>query len=199
VAVPKPGDYTYTLSGSTQSLLLNQTDPPGAVLVVSFGQPVAQAGGSQVTAVARSPQEAAVISTTYLYGSGQVAVTDSSLSYPGLATYDCAYAPPPVLLPNPLRVGALPVSSWGDAQCAGTLNVDVMDAETVTAAGQTWSVFRVHTVLQYQAQGLNATMDTTALYSPALGTVVTSDASSSGTLSGQNFSTQQVTALTNHP
>lgn len=197
--MPKPGDYTYALSGSTQSLLLNQTDPAGSVLVVSFGQPVPQAGASQITAVARSPQEAAVISTTYLYGAAQVAVTESSLSYPGLATYDCTYSPPPVFLPNPLRVGALPVSSWSGSQCSGTLSVDVVDAETVTAAGQTWPVFRVHTVLAYQAQGLNATMDTTALFSPALGTVVTSDGTSTGTLSGQDFSTQQATTLTNHP
>ena len=199
MSVPKPGDYTYALSGSTQSLLLNQTDPPGSVLVVTFGQPIAQAGGSQITAVARSPQEPASVSTTYLYGPAQVALTDSSLSYPGLATYDCTYSPPPVFLPNPLTVGAVPASSWSGAQCSGTLNVDVVDAETVTAAGQAWPVFRVHSVLQYQAQGLSATMDTTALYSPSLGTVVTSVASSSGTLSGQAFSTQQVTTLTNHP
>lgn len=194
LAAPKAGTYTYALSGSSTSALGTQQDPSGSVLTVNFSQ-----SGSQITGVATSPAQQASLSTTYVLGPSAETLAASSISYPGVGTYSCTYSPPPVFLPNPLTVGAQPSQSWSGGQCSGSITVNVVDQETVSAAGQSWPVFRVHTVIQYTAQSLSATMDNTATYSPTLGTVITSDGTTNGSAGGYSFSTHQVTTLTSHP
>lgn len=199
--MPAAGNYAYSLTGGTQGILLGPppTDPAGSSLTINVSQPVPQSAGSQVTLVATSPQAPAQISTTYLYGATEVALTSSTLSYAGLANYPCSYTPPLEFLPNPLVAGALVQQSWSNSGCSGSLSVDVLGADSVTAAGRIWPVWRVHTVLQEQTSGLSATMDTTAAYSSTLGTLVSADASTTGNLSGQAFTTQEITMLTGYP
>ena len=95
-----------------------------------------------------------------------------------------------------MQAGTVPTQSWSGAQCSGSLQLTVQGAETAHAAGQTWNVWRVHTVLHYVAQSsVDATMDTTSLFSPELGTVVTSDSTTSGKVAGSAFNSHQITSL----
>ena len=55
-------------------------------------------------------------------------------------------------------------------------------------------------MLHYVAQSsVDVMTDTTSLFSPELGTAVTADATTNGTVAGQAFSAHQVTRLTSHP
>ena len=129
-------------------------------------------------------------------------VTDVTgfLTFLGLASYDCSYVPPPEILPIPLQAVTVPAQSWSGAQCAGSLQLSVQGPETATAAGQPWSVWRVHSVAHYVAQSsVDVTLDTTSLFSPALGMAVTADATTSGKVAGSPFSSHQITTLKSHP
>lgn len=197
VAVPTPGAYTYSLSGSYQTPLApsNQPYPAGSTLSTVF-----TTAGSQVTAKISSPQDNASTSTTWIYGPSGVVITDSTLTYLGLANYDCSYTPPPAALPNPLVAGTLPTASWSSANCSGDVSVHVVDREALSAAGKSWEVWRVQTTLHYQAQSsINVTVTSTVLFSAAAGVPIMSDTSTSGTVAGQPFSDHQVATLTSIP
>ena len=197
IAVPAAGSYTYALSGSYQTPLAPaaQPYPAGASLSTVF-----TISGTQVTAKVSSPQDNASSSTTWTYGPSAVAITDSTLTYAGLANYDCSYTPPPTALPNPLKVGSLPTASWSSANCSGDVTVGVVDNETVSAAGQTWNVWKVQTTLHYQAESsVNVTATSTVLFSATAGVPITSDTMTTGTVAGQPFSDHQVATLTSLP
>jgi hypothetical protein len=197
VAIPKAGTYVYDLSGTTQSPLLGipQRYQPGATLSIDVSQ-----AGTEVTSKATSSQDQVQTTTKQTYQASRVLLTFSNLTFLGLASYDCTYAPPPELLPIPLQAGTLPTQAWSGAQCSGTLQLTVVGAETVAAAGQTWNAWRVHTVLHYVAQSsVDATADTTSLISPELGTIVTSDSTTSGKVAGSTFNSHQITSLKTHP
>lgn len=202
VAAPKLGTYTYALSGTTQSPVLGLRGPyaPGAVLTVAFAAGAPTAGGTQEVATSTSQQDGVVTAATSVWQPSGVRVVASALTFLGVASYDCSYSPSPQVLPSPLVVGALASQTWSSPECSGSLQVTVLDAESVTAAGRSWNVWRVHTVLHYVAQSsVDVTNDATSLVSPELGTVVTSDATSSGTVTGSPFSIHQVTMLVGHP
>lgn len=202
VAAPRLGTYTYALSGTTQSPVLGLRGPyaPGAALSVTFAAGAATAGGTQEVATSTSQQDGVVTTVTSEWQPSGVRVVSSTLTFLGVASYDCTYSPSPRLLPSPLTVGVLATQTWSSPQCSGSLQVSVLDAETVTAAGQSWNVWRVHTVLHYVAQSsVDVTTDSTSLVSPELGTAVTGDATSSGTVTGSSFSIHQVTTLASHP
>jgi hypothetical protein len=197
VSVPKAGTYVYDLSGTTQSPLLGipQAYQAGATLSIDVSQ-----AGTEVTSKATSSQDQVQTTTRQTYQASKVLLTFSNLTFLGLASYDCTYAPPPEILPIPVQAGTVPTQSWSGAQCSGTLQLSVLGAETVTAAGQVWNVWRVHTVLHYVAQSsVDATMDTTSLFSPDLGTIVTGDSTTSGKVAGSAFNSHQVTVLRSHP
>jgi hypothetical protein len=201
--LPQLGTYTYDLSGTTQSPLLGQPQsyPPGATLSVNFTTRTPVAGGTEVAATSSSPQDPSTTSSTkWIWQPTQVLLTFSNLTFSGLASYDCTYTPPPAILPVPLRPGALPSQSWSGSQCSGSVQANVQDEETTTAAGKSWDVWRVHTIVHYVAQStVDVTVDSTVLFSPVLGTVVTSDTTTSGKISGNSFTSHQVTRLTGHP
>jgi hypothetical protein len=201
VGVPKPGTYVYDLSGTTTSVLLGapQNYPPGATLSIAFSQSP-QPGGTQVVARTGTSADQVQTTSTWLYQASKVVLTTSNLTFVGLASYDCTYTPPPEILPNPLQAGSVPTQSWSGPQCSGTVQLTVLGAETVTAAGRSWNVWRVHTVVHFVAQSsVDATSDSTSLVSPELGTAVTSDSTTSGTVAGSSFTTHQVTTLKSHP
>ena len=202
VSLPRLGTYVYNLSGMTQSPLLGipQAYPPGATLNVNFYGSNQQAAGTEMGAKATSSQDQVQTTTKWIWEPSRVVLTFSNLTFLGLASYDCTYTPAPEILPIPLQAVTLLAQSWSDAQCSGSLTVSVQDAETVTAAGRSWNVWRIHSVLHYLAQSsVDATNDSTTLFSPELGTVVTSDATSSGKVAGSAFTTHQITTLASHP
>jgi hypothetical protein len=179
---------------------LPQIYPAGAVLSVGFFEESAQGAGTEVAARAVSPQDQIQSTTRWIWQPSRVLLTFSNLTFVGLASYDCTYAPAPDILPIPVRPGALPVQSWSGPRCSGDIQVTVLGAETVSAAGRVWDAWRIHTLLHYVAQSsVDVTSDTTSLFSPELGTAVTSDATTSGKVAGQAFGAHQVTALTSHP
>jgi hypothetical protein len=99
-----------------------------------------------------------------------------------------------------LQATTVGVQTWSGAQCSGSLQLTVQGPETVTAAGRTWDVWRVHTAVHYVAQSsVDVTLDTTSLFSPELGMAVTADATTSGKVAGSPFSSHQVTSLRSHP
>jgi len=206
VNLPRLGTYTYDLSGRTQSPVLGlaQNYPAGAVLSVDFLERSppgpGQGAGTEVTARATSPQDQAQNTTRWVWEPSKVLLTFSNLTFAGLASYDCTYAPPPEILPIPIRAGALPAQSWSGSQCSGNIQVTVLGAEAVSAADRNWDAWRIHTVLHYAAQSsVDVTTDTTSLFSPELGTAVTAHATTSRKVAGQAFSAHQVTRLTSHP
>lgn len=202
VTLPALGPYVYALSGTTQSPLLGlpSTYQPGATLAVDFTERNQQAGGTETAAKTTSPQDNAQTTTQWLWQPDRVVLTSSNLTFLGLASYDCTYAPAPEVLPLPLRALTLPDQMWSGPQCTGDVQVAVKDLETVSAAGRSWPVWRVTTHLHYVAQSsVDATVDTTSMFSPDLGTVITSDTTTKGTVAGSAFSSHQVTTLTSHP
>lgn len=202
VSLPRLGAYVYDLSGTTQSPLLAipQSYQPGATLSVNFSRETPQAGGTLVVGVAMTSQDQVQTTTNWIYGPGRITLTFSNLTFLGLASYDCTYSPPPGILPSPVLVGTLPRQTWSGTQCSGTIDVSVLDSETVTAAGQSWNVWRVHTVLHFVAQSsADVTADSTSLFSSQLGTLVTSDSTTKGTVAGSAFTTHQVTTLQSRP
>src|SRR5712692_5823876 len=202
VSLPKLGTYVYDLSGTTQSPLLGlpQSYPSGATLSTNFSAATPRAGGTEVVSRGTSSQDQAQTTTKWLFQPSKVLLTFSNLTFLGLASYDCTYAPAPEILPIPLPATTLPTQSWSGAQCTGSLQLTVTGLETVSAAGQAWNVWRVHTAVHYVAQSsVDATLDTTSLFSPELGTVVTSDSATTGKVAGSPFTSHQVTSLKSHP
>ncbi len=202
VSLPKLGTYVYDLSGTTQSPLLGlpQSYPSGATLSTNFSAATPRAGGTEVVSRGTSSQDQAQTTTKWLFQPSKVLLTFSNLTFLGLASYDCTYAPAPEILPIPLQATTLPTQSWSGAQCTGSLQLTVTGLETVSAAGQAWNVWRVHTAVHYVAQSsVDATLDTTSLFSPELGTVVTSDSTTTGKVAGSPFTSHQVTSLKSHP
>lgn len=196
IAVPRPGTYTYDLSGTKNPVLgIAQPYPAGATLVIDIAH-----SGTDVVSTATSAQDQVKTTTKQAYQASKILLTFSNLTLVGLSSYDCTYLPPPEVLPIPLAAGTVPSQSWSGAQCSGTLQLSVLGAETVTAAGQTWNVWRVHTLLHYVAQAsVDATMDSTTLFSPDLGAIITSDSTTSGNVAGSTFTNHQVTKLNSHP
>lgn len=202
VTLPALGTYVYALSGTTQSPLLGlgSAYQPGATLAIDFYERNPQPGGTETAAKTTSAQDNAQTTTQWLWQADKVVLTSSNLTFLGLASYDCTYAPAPEVLPLPLRTVTLPDQAWSGSQCSGDVEVAVKDLETVTAAGRSWPVWRVTTHLHYVAQStVDATVDTTSLFSPELGTVVTSDTATRGMVAGSPFASHQVTTLTSHP
>jgi hypothetical protein len=202
VSLPKLGIYVYDLSGTTQSPLLGIPQPyqPGATLSVDVYERNPQADGTEVGSRGTSSQDQVQTTTKQVYQASKVVLTFTNLTFLGLASYDCSFTPPPEVLPVPLRAATIPTQSWSGPQCSGSLQLAVQGAEKVTAAGQTWNAWRVHTVLHYVAQSsLDATVDSTTLLSPELGTVLSSDSTTSGKVAGSPFKSHQVTSLRSHP
>jgi hypothetical protein len=202
VSLPKQGIYVYDLSGTTQSPLLGIPQPyqPGATLSVDVYERNPQADGTEVGSRGTSSQDQVQTTTKQVYQASKVVLTFTNLTFLGLASYDCGFTPPPEVLPVPLRTATIPTQSWSGPQCSGSLQLAVQGAEKVTAAGQTWNAWRVHTVLHYVAQSsVDATLDTTSLVSPDLGMAVTSDSTISGKVAGSPFKSHQVTSLKSHP
>ncbi|MEA2588607.1 MAG: hypothetical protein QOH66_1534 [Actinomycetota bacterium] len=202
LSLPRLGTYVYDLSGTTQSPLLGipQAYQPGATLSVDIYERNAQADGTEIGSKGTSSQDQVQTTTKQVYQASKVLLTFTNLTFLGLASYDCSYAPPPEVLPVPLEAVTIPTQSWSGPQCSGSLQLSVQGAERVTAAGQTWNAWRVHTVLHYVAQSsVDATLDTTSLVSPELGTAVTSDSTTSGKVAGSAFKSHQVTSLRSHP
>jgi hypothetical protein len=202
VSLPKLGTYVYDLSGTTQSPLLGlpQAYQPGATLSVEVFERNARADGTEVGSRGTSSQDQVQTTTRQIYQASKVLLAFTNLTFLGLASYDCTYTPPPEILPVPLQPGVIPTQSWSGAQCSGSLQLTVQPPEKVTAAGQTWNAWRVHTVLHYVAQSsVDATVDATSLLSPELGMAVTSDSTTSGKVAGSTFKSHQVTSLRSHP
>jgi hypothetical protein len=202
LSLPRLGTYVYDLSGTTQSPLLGipQAYQPGATLSVDIYERNAQADGTEIGSRGTSSQDQVQTTTKQVYQASKVLLTFTNLTFLGLASYDCSYAPPPEVLPVPLEAVTIPTQSWSGPQCSGSLQLTVQPPEKVTAAGQTWNAWRVHTVLHYVAQSsVDATIDTTSLVSPELGTAVTSDSTTSGKVAGSAFKSHQVTSLRSHP
>src|SRR5439155_90785 len=74
--------------------------------------------------------------TRQVYQASRVVLSSTNLTFLGLASYDCSYAPPPEVLPVPLQAVTVPVQTWSGAQCSGSLQLTVQGPETATAAGQ---------------------------------------------------------------
>jgi hypothetical protein len=202
LSLPRLGTYVYDLSGTTQSPLLGipQAYQPGATLSVDIYERNAQADGTEIGSRGTSSQDQVQTTTKQVYQASKVLLTFTNLTFLGLASYDCSYAPPPEVLPVPLEAVTIPTQSWSGPQCSGSLQLTVQPPEKVTAAGQTWNAWRVHTVLHYVAQSsVDATIETTSLVSPELGTAVTSDSTTSGKVAGSAFKSHQVTSLRSHP
>jgi hypothetical protein len=202
LSLPKLGTYVYDLSGTTQSPLLGipQAYQPGATLSVDVYERNAQADGTEVGSKGTTSQDQVQTTTKEVYQASKVLLAFTNLTFLGLASYDCTYTPPPEILPVPLQPGVIPTQSWSGAQCSGSLQLTVQPPEKVTAAGQTWNAWRVHTVLHYVAQSsVDATVDATSLLSPELGMAVTSDSTTSGKVAGSTFKSHQVTSLRSHP
>ena len=202
VSLPKLGTYVYDLAGTTQSPLLGIAQPyqAGATLTIDVDETNPQAGGTEVGFRGTTSQDQVQTTTKQVYQGSRVVLTLTNLTFLGLASYDCSYVPPPEILPIPLQAVTVPAQSWSGTQCAGSLQLTVQGPETATAAGQPWSVWRVHSVAHYVAQSsVDVTLDTTSLFSPALGMAVSSDSTTSGKVAGSPFSSHQVTALRSHP
>ncbi len=202
VSLPKVGSYVYDLAGTTQTPLLGIAQPyqPGATLTIDVDETSPQAGGTEVGFRGTTSQDQVQTTTKQVYQGSKVVLTLTNLTFLGLASYDCSYVPPPEILPIPLQAVTVPAQSWSGAQCAGSLQLSVQGPETATAAGQPWSVWRVHSVAHYVAQSsVDVTLDTTSLFSPALGMAVSSDSTTSGKVAGSPFSSHQVTSLRSHP
>ncbi|HEX9316903.1 MAG TPA: hypothetical protein VGA71_16030, partial [Actinomycetota bacterium] len=202
VSLPKLGAYVYDLAGTTQSPLLGIAQPyqPGATLTIDVDETNPQAGGTEVGFRGTTSQDQVQTTTKQVYQGSRVVLTLTNLTFLGLASYDCSYTPPPEILPIPLQAVTVAAQSWSGAQCSGSLQLTVQGPETATAAGQTWSVWRVHSVAHYVAQSsVDVTLDTTSLFSPALGMAVSSDSTTSGKVAGSPFSSHQVTSLRSHP
>jgi len=202
VSLPKLGTYVYDLAGTTQTPLLGIAQPyqPGATLTIDVDETSPQAGGTEVGFRGTTSQDQVQTTTKQVYQGSKVVLTLTNLTFLGLASYDCSYVPPPEILPIPLQAVTVPAQSWSGAQCAGSLQLSVQGPETATAAGQPWSVWRVHSVAHYVAQSsVDVTLDTTSLFSPALGMAVSSDSTTSGKVAGSPFSSHQVTSLRSHP
>lgn len=202
VSLPVPGTYTYGLSGSYQTPLLGNTQsyPAGSQVPIVFSNKGPQGGGTEISSSASSSADNASTTTTWIFQPTKVVLVDLTLTFSGLANYDCAFSPPPEILPNPIVPGTLPTASWSGAQCSGDAEITVLGASTVTAAGKSWPVWTVHTVLHYQAQSsINVTVTSTTTFAPSLGTVITSDANTTGTVAGAPFQNHQVTTLLSFP
>jgi hypothetical protein len=202
VSLPKLGTYVYDLAGTTQTPLLGLAQPyqPGATLTIDVDETSPQAGGTEVGFRGTTSQDQVQTTTKQVYQGSRVVLTLTNLTFLGLASYDCSYVPPPEILPIPLQAVTVPAQSWSGAQCAGSLQLTVQGPQTATAAGQAWSVWRVHSVAHYVAQSsVDVTLDTTSLFSPALGMAVSSDSTTSGKVAGSPFSSHQVTSLRSHP
>ena len=202
VSLPKLGTYVYDLAGTTQSPLLGIAQPyqAGATLTIDVDETNPQAGGTEVGFRGTTSQDQVQTTTKQVYQGSRVVLTLTNLTFLGLASYDCSYVPPPEVLPIPLQAVTVPAQSWSGTQCAGSLQLTVQGPETATAAGQPWSVWRVHSVAHYVAQSsVDVTLDTTSLFSPALGMAVSSDSTTSGKVAGSPFSSHQVTSLRSHP
>jgi hypothetical protein len=200
--VPKLGAYVYDLAGTTQTPLLGLAQPyrPGAVLTVNVDAANPVAGATEIQLKGTTSQDQVQTTTTQLYQASKVVLTATTITFLGLAAYDCTYAPPPTILPIPLQAGALPAQSWSGPQCAGTLQVTVEGPATVPAAGRSWNAWRIHSTTHYVAQSsLDVTIDATSLVAPELGTAVTADATTTGKVAGAPFSSHQVTSLKSHP
>lgn len=202
ISVPVPGTYTYGLTGTYQTPLLGNTQsyPAGAQLPIVFSNQGPQGGGTKISASASSSTDNATTTTTWIFQPTKVVLVDSQLTFAGLANYDCAFSPPPEIMPNPIVVATLPVATWSTAQCSGDATITVQGASTVSAAGRVWNVWKVHTVIHYKAQSsvdVTVTSDTT--FAPSLGTVVTSDSTTTGTVAGSPFTNHQVTTLLSAP
>src|SRR5438067_10179997 len=202
VSLPRFGTYVYDLSGTTQTPLLGIAQPyqPGATLTIDVDETNPGAGGTEVGSRGTTSQDQVQTTTRQVYQASRVVLSSTSLTFLGLASYDCSYAPPPEVLPVPLQAVTVPVQTWSGAQCSGSLQLTVQGPETATAVGQTWNAWRIHTVLHYVAQSsVDATVDATSLFSPQLGMAVISDATTSGKVAGSPFSSHQVTSLKSHP
>jgi hypothetical protein len=202
VSLPKLGTYVYDLAGTTQSPLLGIAQPyqPGATLTIDVDETSPLAGGTEVGFRGTTSQDQVQTTTKQVYQGSRVVLTLTNLTFLGLASYDCSYVPPPEILPIPLQAVTVPTQSWSGAQCAGSLQLTVQGPQTATAAGQHWSVWRVHSVAHYVAQSsVDVTLDTTSLFSPVLGMAVSSDSTTSGKVAGSPFSSHQVTSLRSHP
>jgi hypothetical protein len=202
VSLPKVGTYVYDLAGTTQTPLLGIAQPyqPGATLTIDVIETSPQAGGTEVGFRGTTSQDQVQTTTKQVYQGSKVVLTLTNLTFLGLASYDCSYVPPPEILPIPLQAVTVPAQSWSGAQCSGSLQLTVQGPETATAAGQPWSVWRVHSVAHHVAQSsVDVTLDTTSLFSPVLGMAVSSDSTTSGKVAGSPFSSHQVTSLRSHP
>jgi len=202
VSLPKLGTYVYDLAGTTQTPLLGLAEPyqPGATLTIDVDESSPQAGGTEVGLKGTTSQDQVQTTSKEVYQGSRVVLTLTNLTFLGLASYDCSYVPPPEILPIPLQAVTVPTQSWSGAQCTGSLQLTVQGPETATAAGQPWSVWRVHSVAHYVAQSsVDVTLDTTSLFSPALGMALSSDSTTSGKVAGSPFSSHQVTSLRSHP
>ena len=202
VSLPVPGTYTYGLSGTYQTPLLGNTQsyPAGAQVPIVFSNKGPQGGGTEISSSASSTTDNASTTTTWIFQPTKVVLVDLTLTFAGLANYDCTFSPPAEILPNPIVPGTLPTASWSGAQCSGDAEITVLGASTVSAAGRSWNVWTVHTVLHYQAQSsVNVTVTSTTTFAPSLGTVITSDATTTGTVAGAPFQNHQVTTLLSSP
>src|SRR6266550_3862586 len=105
VSLPKLGAYVYDLSGTTQSPLLGIAQPyqPGATLTIDVDETNPQAGGTEVGFRGTTSQDQVQTTTKQVYQGSRVVLTLTNLTFLGLASYDCAYAPPPEVLPVPLQ------------------------------------------------------------------------------------------------
>ena len=202
VSLPRLGTYIYDLSGTTQTPLLGIAQPyqPGATLTIDVDETNPQTGGTEVGSRGTTSQDHVQTTTRQVYQPSRVVLTSTNLTFLGLASYNCSYTPPPEVLPIPLEAVTVPVQTWSGAQCSGSLQLTVQGPQTAMAAGQTWTGWRVHTVLHYVAQSsVDVTLDTMSLFSPQLGVAVTSDSTTSGKVAGSPFSSHQITSLKSHP
>jgi hypothetical protein len=203
---PRAGAYVYYLGGSRQI-----PGAPGgkysgnARLTIQVAQGTSPCSGSQIYARTTTNEDPGVDTTSCGdWRPSGVFLDFTELVITALGDWKCAYAPPPEILQNPIKSETFPTQSWSGNSCSGSVQITVVDQEQTSAAGRTWTVWKVtsHTTSTMTDSGggsLSGTVDSTSWLSPDLGEAIKADATSSGSLNGQPVSSHQVTVLQSAP
>jgi hypothetical protein len=132
---PKPGVYVYTLTSTKGPAL-----PAGLERIETLS-----VSGNRYTSVISDNKNSNRVTYTRGWSSSGETLVAADVSTP-TGSIQCAYHPPPRVLPLPLKIEKLPRQTYTapNLSCAGSKDIDVVDKETVKdGKGHRWSTYRI--------------------------------------------------------
>jgi hypothetical protein len=204
-STPKLGKYVFSVSGTEQGKGEQPSPvPPGTTLTVEYSDPRPVPGGVDLTSriteqkPGESDDDIATVNTER-WESARTLLMKTSL-VAGSNSFDCEYAPPPEVLHRPVKAERFPKQTWSNDKCSGSIEIEVLTKEKVSAAGRSWDTWKTarHTV--FSIGGLvTSDQKETVWFSTDLQIEVKLDQTEDVTAGTESNHSEHQMLLTSHP